>query len=206
MRVQPSRSLSLTRRLLDFLIAFKRRMFLNPASLHGNVCNMEAQVLCDANRIEVSCIRLSRSRPQRSTQCLLDRLSLCSRIASPRTRIGHPDEMPACLPDHGVKHRCRNLFDAHPVFAKGSPKGVQRIWQDAVVAQEDGMEFHKLPLPKAASAGGTLGAFESPAGLRGALLDEWSATKSLLNLSALVSTAGSFPGRLVVSGWLAGTT
>jgi len=145
-------------------VGFENRVLLNPATLHGHAGDVEAEIPGDLNGIEVGGIGPFRNRLQRSTQRALDGFGLCLRIASARTRPGHPDKMPAGLPDHGVKHPSWNLFHVRPSLAKRSPQGIERNWKNAPVAQEDRVQVHSLTLPRAALPEAALGAFECTAG------------------------------------------
>lgn len=91
--------------LLPILIGFQRRSFLDPTTLHGHGCDMEAQELCDQDGIEFGSIRLSVDCPECARQSPCDRDIPSSCAASPRTATHHPDIAPASLPDHRVEDR-----------------------------------------------------------------------------------------------------
>jgi hypothetical protein len=51
-----------------------------------------------------------------------------------------------------------------PLLAKGDTQRIQRIWKNAILAKENGMEFHFRTLPPDAEPCVSVGALESTVG------------------------------------------
>jgi hypothetical protein len=130
--------------LRPFLSSFQRAVFLDAATLHRHVGDVEPRVPCDLNRIQFRSVGLIGERPKCAAQALIDCCILGPSPASPRTASQHPDVVPTCMADHGVKDRLQDPFYMRPVFSKGVPERIQRTRQYAVVAQEDRTQLHSF--------------------------------------------------------------
>ena len=124
----------------------QRSVLLDPVALHGDIGDAEAGIFRDANGVEFRRIALLVNCAERTNQGSIDGFFPCPSKAPSRAGTSHPDKMPAGVADHGIEDRGGDLVHQHPVLAKGLPKGIQTIRQDASLTQENGMELHACAL------------------------------------------------------------
>jgi hypothetical protein len=130
----------------------ERSVFLNPARLQCDRCDMEPWVSSDANGIELRGVTSLRDSCKCARQTIPGRRFLGLSKASSRAGTLNPHEVPARMADHGIENRRRNLLYKRPFVAYRFPERIQPIGQDAPLAQENGVAFHACALLDASGA------------------------------------------------------
>jgi len=130
----------------------ERSVFLDPARLQRDSCDMEPQVFSNENGIELRCVTSLRDSRECARQTFPGRRFLGRSKTSSRAGTLNPHEVPARMADHGIENRRRNLLYKRPFVAYRFPERIQPIGQDAPLAQENGVAFHACALLDASGA------------------------------------------------------
>jgi hypothetical protein len=134
----------------------KRGVLLNLAGLNRDPCDVKTRIFCDLNGVEFRGVALTADLPKRASHssmgCIVSRYAHSSSGA----RAMHKDKVPSGTPDHSIEDRRRDLFNMSPTIKKRLAKRIQIIRQDAITAQEYGMQFHSRTLLDGAGVCGLL--------------------------------------------------
>jgi hypothetical protein len=189
---------------MPFVDLVQRSVFLDLAGLQSDLCDVETWIFCDAHGIKLRGIESARYASQCARQGSIGRRFRRNPETPSDAGSQDPHEVPTRLTNHRVENRSKDFFHARPVIADGFPEGIQTGRQDALFAQENGMQLHACALFESVIVTTSLEFRSDLAGRSFCPLADGRFCASSTNLLEFeVARPDSSPEKPVASGWLA---